>query len=105
MSAVRSERAPMLRTDHPDPSMNLPQGKTRGDCARFRRCNAFCGHIAADEVCDWVPSRFEPNITLLNHQARYGRELSERLEALMRRCREDHHTPSYQDLLEVQGQA
>jgi hypothetical protein len=29
--------------------------------------------------------------------------ISQRLDALMQRCREDHHTPTYADLLAVKG--
>jgi hypothetical protein len=48
---------------HPDycygfATMNLPQGKTCGDCVHIRRCNAMFGHMASDERCDWYPSRF-----------------------------------------------
>ena len=39
----------------------------------------------------------------LEHQARYGREVSKRLDALMERCRHDAHAPTYQDLLAVRG--
>ncbi len=39
-------------------SMNLPQGKTCGDCVHIPRCNAIYGHMASDERCDWYPSRF-----------------------------------------------
>lgn len=38
--------------------MHLPDGMTCSDCRHFARCNAIFGHIAADEVCDWSPSRF-----------------------------------------------
>jgi len=51
-------RAPMTRAAHGDPEMNLPEGKVCSDCVHFRRCNLIFGHIAADEVCDWAPSRF-----------------------------------------------
>lgn len=40
--------------------MDLPPAKTCADCAHFRRCNSMFGHIAADESCDWSPSRFYP---------------------------------------------
>lgn len=39
-------------------SMNLPKGKTCGDCIHIRRCNALFGHMATDEACDWFPIRF-----------------------------------------------
>ncbi|MGR0136681.1 hypothetical protein [Pseudomonas sp. RSP] len=38
--------------------MNLPIGKTCGDCVHARRCTMMFGHIRADETCDWAPSRF-----------------------------------------------
>lgn len=38
--------------------MDLPEGKTCGDCVHCRRCTLIYGHIPADEVCDWFPSRF-----------------------------------------------
>lgn len=41
-----------------DVEINLPEGKTCGDCVHFQRCNAMFGHIASDEICDWSPSRF-----------------------------------------------
>lgn len=50
------KREPLRRTEGDD--MNLPDGKTCGDCHHFSRCNAIFGHIAEDEVCDWAPSRF-----------------------------------------------
>lgn len=54
-------RAPMLRRTKGDKetlAMNLPAGKTCADCAHCRRCCSIYGHIPADEVCDWYPSRF-----------------------------------------------
>lgn len=93
---TRAERAPMLRTTHDNPSMVLPAGRTCGDCAHFERCNAMFGHIAADEVCDWSPSRF---------RQRDAAGIATRLDTLMQRCREDHHTPTYADLLAVKGDA
>lgn len=55
------QREPMRRASkHDEPDMDLPEGKTCSDCAHFRRCNLIFGHIAADEVCDWSPSRFHP---------------------------------------------
>lgn len=47
------------RDEHSDVhNMSLPPGKTCWDCRRFERCNKVYGHISADEVCDWSPSRF-----------------------------------------------
>ncbi len=42
--------------------MNLPDGKTCGDCAHCRRCCAIFGHIPEDQVCDFYPSRFTPTV-------------------------------------------
>lgn len=53
-----SERQPMLRSKTDEDRMNLPEGKTCGDCVHARRCTMMFGHIPADEVCDWAPSRF-----------------------------------------------
>lgn len=54
------EREPMkrLRSDGEVDEGALPEGRTCMDCAHFRRCNLMFGHIAGDEVCDWLPSRF-----------------------------------------------
>lgn len=41
-------------------AMELPEGKTCGDCLHCRRCCSIFGRIPADEVCDWYPSRFAP---------------------------------------------
>jgi hypothetical protein len=60
-SPAHRPRAPMLRSrPYVEPDMALPEGKTCGDCWHFERCRAIFGHIAADEVCDWAPSRFHP---------------------------------------------
>lgn len=39
-------------------AMVLPEGMTCGDCYHCARCVAIFGHVPADEVCDWYPSRF-----------------------------------------------
>lgn len=40
-------------------TMNLPEGKTCGDCAYLRTpCSTIYGRIPQDECCDWYPSRF-----------------------------------------------
>lgn len=39
--------------------MYLPADRTCADCQHFPRCSAIYGHIAADEVCDWSPSRYQ----------------------------------------------
>ena len=41
-------------------AMELPEGKTCADCVHCRRCCMIFGHIPADEVCGWLPSRFRP---------------------------------------------
>jgi len=38
--------------------MDLPDGKTCGDCVHIERCKAIFGHIEADKYCDWFPIRF-----------------------------------------------
>lgn len=54
----RTKRAPWLRERSHEADMKLPVDKTCGDCRNFPRCSALFGHIAADEVCDFSPSRF-----------------------------------------------
>lgn len=46
--------APSTRFD----TLNLPKGKTCGDCVHIPRCMAIFGHIPADETCDWFPVRY-----------------------------------------------
>jgi hypothetical protein len=55
-----ADRTPYGRTGD---DMDLPEGKTCGDCVHGRRCTAMFGHIPADESCDWSPSRFRPTAT------------------------------------------
>ncbi|SSW66651.1 hypothetical protein AVE30378_02190 [Achromobacter veterisilvae] len=55
---MATDRQPYKRQARDEYDMNLPEGKTCGDCVHFRRCNGIYGLIAADEVCDWTPSRF-----------------------------------------------
>lgn len=50
-----AEREPYKRAGN---EMDLPAGKTCGDCVHCRRCTLMFGHIPADEACDWSPSRF-----------------------------------------------
>lgn len=38
--------------------MDLPTGKTCGDCAHAHRCCAMFGHTPADTYCDFFPRRF-----------------------------------------------
>ena len=51
------ERIPFKRGREPE--MDLPEGKTCGDCVHSYRCCGMFGHIPADETCDWAPSRFQ----------------------------------------------
>ncbi|HCR58303.1 hypothetical protein [Raoultella terrigena] len=37
--------------------MQLPVGKTCGDCTHIPRCKAIFGHTETDTYCDWSPSR------------------------------------------------
>jgi hypothetical protein len=39
-------------------TMNLPEGKTCGDCRFFSHCAVMVGAEAANERCDWYPVRF-----------------------------------------------
>jgi hypothetical protein len=38
--------------------MNLPEGKTCGDCYAVRHCVAMYGIKAENVSCDFAPSRF-----------------------------------------------
>lgn len=42
--------------------MQLPDGKTCGDCAHVRRCVAIFGHKPEDTYCDFFPRRFLPTM-------------------------------------------
>ena len=55
---MTEQRAPYPRSADNAGKMNLPKGKTCGDCMFCKRCTAMFGHIPADESCDWSPSRF-----------------------------------------------
>lgn len=52
------QRTPYPRSADNTDQMNLPEGKTCGDCLHCKRCTAMFGHIPADQSCDWSPSRF-----------------------------------------------
>lgn len=43
--------------------MELPAGKTCGDCAHLARCVAIFGHVPEDIYCDWFPRRYRPAVT------------------------------------------
>jgi len=49
------DRPPMQRSGD---DMDLPAEMTCADCIHCERCCAIFGHIPADQVCDWSPSRF-----------------------------------------------
>lgn len=55
---MSEQRKPYPRSTENADLMNLPEGKTCGDCVHYRRCTLMFGHIPSDEVCDWSPSRF-----------------------------------------------
>ncbi len=38
--------------------MQLPEGKTCGNCRHELRCVAMFGHTSTDTYCDWFPRRF-----------------------------------------------
>lgn len=56
------ERQPYRRGAVAETDMDLPEGKTCGDCIHCYRCSAIFGHIPTDEVCDWSPSRFRERV-------------------------------------------
>ncbi|WP_404652185.1 hypothetical protein [Raoultella terrigena] len=50
--------------EDPD-KMLLPAGKFCGDCTHIRRCKAIFGHTETDTYCDWSPSRFVVDSSLI----------------------------------------
>lgn len=44
--------------------MELPVGKTCGDCRHFNHCTAFYAHKASDTYCDFYPRRFADRVAL-----------------------------------------
>jgi hypothetical protein len=44
--------------------MELPAGKTCGDCAHVRHCMAFYAHTLTDTYCDFFPRRFKERAAL-----------------------------------------
>lgn len=49
--------------------MELPAGKTCGDCRHFGHCSVFYAHEATDTYCDFYPRRFiERAPSLEKHQ-------------------------------------
>lgn len=59
---MSEERRPLKRSAEDVFLMNLPLGKTCGDCVHCHRCTTMFGHIPTDEQCDWSPSRFRESI-------------------------------------------
>jgi len=55
------------------------------------------------QIASAAEIRAEQAQAILEHQARYGREVLQRLDELLRRMREDRHVPTYSDLLAVRG--
>ena len=39
-------------------TLDLPEGKTCGDCHFIAKCQALFDHIPADKTCDFYPVRF-----------------------------------------------
>lgn len=48
----------MTMTDGNHNNMDLPTGKTCGDCINCRLCCSVYGHTITDTYCDWSQSRF-----------------------------------------------
>lgn len=63
---MNEQREPLRRMVNDEYRMNLPEGKTCGNCVHCRRCTAMFGHIPADESCDWSPSRFREAVPATN---------------------------------------
>jgi len=58
IDALKAMGMSELNFDPSDPDkMQLPAGKTCGDCVHIRRCKAIFGHAETDTYCDWSPSR------------------------------------------------
>jgi len=45
----------------PTTCMELPTGKTCGDCRSFQRCKGFLGRTGQETSCDWFPRVFREN--------------------------------------------
>lgn len=59
--SINKRTEPMRRGhahDADGKAMQLPAGKACADCRHCARCCGIFGHIPADEVCDFYPSRF-----------------------------------------------
>ncbi|WP_073844278.1 hypothetical protein [Pseudomonas sp. BTN1] len=55
---MNQQREPLRRQAIDEDRMNLPEGKTCGDCIHAKRCTMMFGDIPEAEACDWAPSRF-----------------------------------------------
>jgi hypothetical protein len=66
MTAQTEKRKPYGRSASNEDKMNLPEGKTCGDCVHCRRCTVMFGHIPEDESCDWSPSRFREAVAVID---------------------------------------
>jgi hypothetical protein len=43
--------------------MDLPEGKTCGDCAHWKRCSNLIDDLTGEETtCDFAPSRFKAKV-------------------------------------------
>lgn len=47
------------RSCTPETCMELPAGKTCGDCIHHERCCVMYGHVPDDNYCDFFPRRFK----------------------------------------------
>lgn len=60
-------------------------------------------NAAAYQYVDFTLDGQQFRMSALEHEARYGRELSARLDTLMYRCRYESREPRYADLVAVRG--
>lgn len=61
MTSALIERPVRRRDKHSDQyRMSLLDGYTCGNCRCFQACAALFGCNAANEACDWAPSKFYP---------------------------------------------
>lgn len=48
----------------PETCMQLPEGKTCGDCVHIARCKAIFGHVETDTYCDFFPRWFRERVAV-----------------------------------------
>jgi hypothetical protein len=48
--------------------MELPAGKTCGDCGYFSHCKPFYGRKSTDTECDFFPRRFRERVAIAKAQ-------------------------------------